>query len=69
MRTREDLIVHALFGRYVGKGVMIRRYRDEAPWYGQLTAINDCVENGGGWLFEVDYHRIEEPAWLEGVTK
>ena len=69
MRTREDLIVYALYGRYLGKGVMVRRYEDEAAWYGVLTAINDSVIDGGGWLFEINNERIYQPAWLEGVSK
>jgi len=69
MRTREDLIVYALYGRYLGKGVMIQRYEDEAAWYGKLTALNDSVIEGGGWLFEINNERIYQPAWLEGVSK
>jgi hypothetical protein len=69
MRSRLDLLVHAQFGRYVGKGVMWRGYHDEQPACGKLTAINDCVVEDDTWLFEIDNERIYEPVWFEGVSK
>lgn len=69
MRTRTDLLVHAIFGRYVGKGVMWRSYTDEYVKYGVLTGLNDCVIEDDTWLFEIDNQRRYEPIWLEGVSK
>jgi hypothetical protein len=67
MMSRPDLLVHALFGRYVGKGVMWRGYHDEQPTYGVLTAVNDGFDDT--WLFEIDNERMHEPIWIEGVSK
>lgn len=68
MRSRLDLLVYAQFGRYVGRGVTYKGYRDEYVKYGILTAIND-IGIDDSWLFEIDNERIHAPIHLEGVSK
>ncbi len=65
---KTDLMIYAQYGRYVGRGVVIRELGNDYGRYGRLTAINDGIDDGP-WLFEINGEKIHKPAYLEGVSK